>query len=114
MLAKYDHLVYYPFRDNLSDTYNLLKPKTTFYALLIVCTACIAWMATIFLSAILQNVYSDITTVQLVVFIVLTVAIAIISSLLNMFATNRLFRVYLLNMKAAFKVHYGNDFVSAH
>ena len=50
----------------------------------------------------------------MVVFIILTVAIAVISSLINMFATNRLFRVYLLNMKAAFKVHYGNDFVSAH
>ena len=31
-----------------------------------------------------------------------------------MIATNRLFRVYLVTMKAAFKVHYGNEFVNAH
>jgi hypothetical protein len=44
----------------------------------------------------------------------LTVAIAVISSILNIIATNRLFRVYLLTIKGAFKVHYGNQFVSAH
>lgn len=57
--------------------------------------------------------YSDITTVELIVFILLTVLIAVVSGLLNIIATNRLFRVYLLNMKAAFKVHYGNQFVEA-
>lgn len=45
------------------------------------------------------------------VFAGLTVAIAVISSLLNLVATNRLFRVYLLNLKNAFKVDYGVQFL---
>ena len=47
------------------------------------------------------------------VFVGLTVAIAIISSILNIIATNRLFRIYLLTVKAAFKVDYGHKFAAA-
>jgi hypothetical protein len=53
LIAKYDHIVYYPFRDKIMEQYDLLKPKTTFYTLLVICTCCIAWMTTIFLTAIL-------------------------------------------------------------
>lgn len=53
LVAKYDYLLYYPFRDKLLEQYDLLKPKTTFYTLLVVCSCCIAWMTTIFLTAIL-------------------------------------------------------------
>jgi hypothetical protein len=71
-------------------------------------------MTTIFLSAIIQQVYSDITTVPLGVFIGLTIVICLVSSILNFIATNRLFNVYLVTMKAAFKVNYGKEFVDAH
>lgn len=110
LVAKYDHIIYYPFRDKLLEQYDLLKPKTSFYTLLVICTCCVAWMTTIFLSAILQNVYSNISTVPLGTFIGLTVAIAIISAFLNIVATNRLFRIYLLTLKSAFRVDYGHQY----
>lgn len=106
-LSKYDHVLYYPFRDRTSDNFNLLKPKPTFYTLLVVTSCCIAWMTTILLSAILQNVYTDILTVPLTVFIGVTVVISIISSVLNIICINRLFRIYLMNIKAAFRIDYG-------
>lgn len=46
-------------------------------------------------------------------FVGLTIAIAIISSILNLIATNRLFRIYLLNIKSAFKVDYGHKYLMA-
>lgn len=66
------------------------------------------------LSAVLQQVYTDITSVPLIRFIELTAVIALVSSILNMIATNRLFGVYLVTMKSAFRVHYGNEFVDVH
>ena len=54
--------------------------------------------------------YSNIATVPLITFILLTVAIAIISALLNIIATNRLFRIYLLTLKASFRVDYGHEY----
>lgn len=110
LIAKYDHIIYFPFRDRLLEQYDLLKPKTSFYTLLVICTCCVAWMTTIFLSAILQNVYTNISTVPLSTFIGLTVAIAIISALLNIIATNCLFRIYLLTLKGAFRVDYGHQY----
>ena len=53
LIAKYDHMAFYPFRDKVLEQYDLLKPKTSFYTLLVICTCCVAWMTTIFLSAIL-------------------------------------------------------------
>lgn len=111
LIAKYDHLLYFPFRDRVLEKYDLLKPKTTFYTLLFICTCCIAWMTTIFLTAILQSSYSNISLIPVGTFVGLTIAIAIISSFLNLIATNRLFRIYLLNLKNAFKVDYGHKFV---
>lgn len=69
-------------------------------------------MTTIFLSAILQNSYSDVTLIPIGTFAGLTVAISIISSCLNIISTNRLFRIYLINVKAAFKVDYGHKFLA--
>jgi hypothetical protein len=71
-------------------------------------------MTTIFLSAILQSIYSDISTIPLATFIEVTIAIAIISSCLNIIATNRLFRIYLLTLKSAFRVDYGHQYKSLH
>lgn len=112
LIAKYDHLLYYPFRDKLLEQYDLLKPKTTFYTLLVITSCCIAWMITIFLTAILQSSYSNVTLIPNGVFAGLTVAIAIISSLMNLIPTNRLFSVYLLNVKNAFKVDYGVKYLN--
>ena len=52
-MAKYNHLIYYPFRDKIFEKYDLLKPKSTFFNLLIVSTVCVCWMITIFLSSLL-------------------------------------------------------------
>jgi hypothetical protein len=112
LIAKYDHILYYPFRDKMTEQYDLLKPKTTFYVLLVITTCCIAWMTTIFLSAILQSSYSDVTLIPLGTFVGITIAISIISSILNLIATNRLFRIYLINVKGAFKVDYGHKFLA--
>ena len=35
-MAKYNHLVHYPFRDRTSDKIDLLKPKSTFFNLIVV------------------------------------------------------------------------------
>lgn len=110
LVAKYDHIVFYPFREKALEKYDLLKPKTTFYTLLFICSCCIAWMTTIFLTALLQSTYSDVTLIPAGTFVGLTVAIAVIASLLNLVATNRLFRIYLFNVKNAFKVDYGLRF----
>jgi len=69
-------------------------------------------MTTIFLSAILSSAYSNVTLIPIGTFAGLTVAISIISSILNIISTNRLFRIYLINVKAAFKVDYGHQFLN--
>lgn len=107
LISKYDHVIFFPFRDRVLEKYDMLKPKTTFYTLLFICTCCIAWMTTIFLSAILQSSYSNISLIPFGTFVGITIAISIISSFLNLVATNRLFRIYILNVKNAFKVDYG-------
>ncbi len=112
LVAKYDHLVFYPFREKALEKYDLLKPKTSFYTLLFISTCCIAWMTTIFLTAILQSTYSNVTLIPISTFFGLTIAIAIISSILNLISTNRLFRIYLYNVKNAFKIDYGLKFSS--
>jgi len=52
-LKKYDHLVYYPFRNRRSDRLDLLKPKSTFYVMLVVCSLCICWISSVILLAFL-------------------------------------------------------------
>lgn len=52
--------------------------------------------------------------IPLGVFVALTLLIALISSFLNIIATNRLHRIYLINIKSAFKVNYGNEYVDVH
>ena len=60
MMAKYNHLVYYSFRDRTKDKYDLLKPKMTFYSLLVITSCCISWMSTIFVTAaIIQHSFGD-------------------------------------------------------
>jgi len=54
-LAKYNHLIYYPFRNRVIEKYDLLKPKATFFNLLAVVAVCVCWMISIFFSTILQN-----------------------------------------------------------
>jgi hypothetical protein len=53
LMAKYNHIIYYPFRDRTFEKYDLLKPKSTFFVLLVVTSLCIVWMITIFLSSVL-------------------------------------------------------------
>ena len=110
-MHKYDHVLYYAFRDRTTDKYDLLKPKTTFYTLLVVTSCCISWMITIFLSAILQSMYSNVQTIPLSMFIGVTVGVAVLSSVFNLVCINRLFRIYVLNVKGAFKVDYGHQYV---
>lgn len=69
-------------------------------------------MTTIFLTALLQSSYSNVTLIPVGTFVGLTIAIAIISSILNLVSTNRLFRIYLVNVKNAFKVDYGLKFLA--
>jgi ribosome biogenesis protein Tsr3 len=45
------------------------------------------------------------------VFIYYTVVISGISSVLSLIAINRFFRMYYMNMKSAFKVDYGHNFI---
>ena len=70
-MAKYNHISYYPFRNRTLERYDLLKPKSTFFNLLLISSLCIVWMSTIFLSSILQYVYTDVTSIDLIVFIIL-------------------------------------------
>lgn len=46
-IKKYDHIVYYPFRSRYSYKIDLLKPKSTFFVMLIVCSLCICWISTV-------------------------------------------------------------------
>lgn len=92
--------------------YDLLKPKTSFYTWLVILSCCISWMTTIFLSAILQSTYSIIDSIPLLVYIAVTVGVAFISSILNIICVNRLMRIYVLNVKGAFKVDYGHKFLA--
>lgn len=109
-MSKYNHLIYYPFRDKIFEKYDLLKPKSTFFILLFISTVCVCWMITIFLSSVLQNKYSDISKVSVSMFIALTLAIAVISTLINLIIINRLFRLYTITIKNAFKVDYGHKY----
>lgn len=35
-MAKYNHIIHYPFRDRIADKIDLLKPKSTFFNLILV------------------------------------------------------------------------------
>lgn len=61
MLEKYDHLIYYPFRNRTVDKIDLLKPKSTFYVMLVVCSLTVCWISTVLLLSSLQLFYSDIS-----------------------------------------------------
>lgn len=111
-MATYDHIVFFPFRNKIEDEYDLLRPKIQFYNMLILTSCIISWMVTIFLSSILSQTYSDIALIEVGVFVGITVAIALISSLLNVIAINRLYALYILNVKGAFKVDYGHEFLN--
>ena len=95
----------------MNEKYDLLKPKTPFYTLLVITSCCISWMVTIFLAALIQVFYSNVQTVPLIVFIVVTAIMAAISSVINIIVVNRLFRIYVLNVKGAFKIDYGHQYV---
>jgi hypothetical protein len=53
-MAKYDHLVYYPFRTRMLDKIELLRPKPSFHAMLDVASICISWTSTILLVSLIQ------------------------------------------------------------
>jgi hypothetical protein len=110
-MSRYDHLVFFPFRNRVEEFYNLLRPKLSFYNMLILTSCTISWMVTIFLASILSATYNNISTVDLGVFIGVTIVIALISSILNWIAINRLHDLYVVNIKGAFKVYYDHEFV---
>lgn len=109
-MAKYNHLIYYPFRDRIFEKYDLLKPRSTFFNLLFVSTLCVCWMITILLSALLQNFFTDISSVSTSTFVALAIGVAILSTLINLIIINRLFSLYLITIKNAFKVDYGHKY----
>ena len=95
-MSKYNHIIYYPFRDKITEKYDLLKPKSTFFNLLVVSSMCVTWMITIFISSLLQQSYSDVSTINWAVFVMVTFAVAIIASIINLIIVNRLFRLYTI------------------
>lgn len=110
-MASYDHIVFFPFRNRVEEYYDLLRPKLSFYNMLILTSCTIAWMVTVFLASLLSATYSNIATIQMGVFIGVTIVIAMISSILNWVAINRLLDMYVMNVKGAFKVYYDHTFV---
>lgn len=52
-MSKYDHVVYYPFRNRTLDKIELLRPKPTFYGMLAVASICISWISTILLVSLI-------------------------------------------------------------
>jgi hypothetical protein len=110
-MAKYDYLVYYPFRNRLLSQIDLLKPKPSFFAMLSITSMCISWISTILLVSLIQLKYKDATTIGITVFAGATVAITLVTSLLSIAAINRFYSLYILNIKNAFKQDYENKFV---
>lgn len=72
-------------------------------------------MTTIFITAaLIQHTFGDNTdTISNGTYLGITVFIAVISSILNLLCINRLFHIYVLNVKGAFRVHYGHSFLPA-
>jgi hypothetical protein len=106
-MAKYNQLMYYPFRNRIYDKIDLLKPKSSFYIMMFVCSLCIVWMSTVLLASLFQLFVEDISTVSWSAFVLLGLAISAVSSLLSLLAMNRFYRLYLLNIKNSFKIDYG-------
>jgi hypothetical protein len=52
-IEKYDHVVYYPFRNKVAENYNLLKPKGSFFTLILAISLSSVWMLTVFLTFML-------------------------------------------------------------
>jgi hypothetical protein len=111
-MSRYDHLVFFPFRNRVEEFYDLLRPKLSFYNMLVLTSCTISWMVTIFLASLLSATYSNIATIELGVFIAVTIAISLISSILNWASINRLHNLYIINIKGAFKVYYNSEFVT--
>lgn len=110
-MQKYDHMVYYLFRNRTLDKIELLRPKPTFFAMLGVATLCISWICTILLVSLLQQLYTDITKVSLMMYGLFTFLITIFTTGFSLLAINRFFRLYELNIKNAFKIDYGKKFI---
>jgi len=110
-MAKYNHLLHYPFRDRALDKCDLLKPKATFYFLAVVCAVSTVWMVAIFATGILESATDGVSSIAFGVYAGVTLCIALVSTGIILVAINRLFRLYEISIKNAFKVHYGADFV---
>jgi hypothetical protein len=111
-MAMYDHILFLPFRNRIEECYDLLRPKLSFFNMLLLTSCTVVWMVTVLLASVLSSAYLDISTIQLGVFIAVTVGISIISSILNYLAINRLVALYMINIKGAFQIHYGHEFLA--
>lgn len=85
-MAKYDHLVYYPFRSKLKESYDLLKPKGSFFTLILTVTLATVWMLTVFITFILSSGSSNISEMSIGSFVGVAIAIAIMAAVINFFA----------------------------
>lgn len=108
---KYDHLIYYPFRNRTLDKVDLLKPKSTFFITLIFTSITISWVTTVLVISFVQLSVEDIDKLTFFDYGIFTLGVACISSILSMLAINRLFRMYTLSIKSAFKVDYGHNYL---
>ena len=52
-MAKYNFIVYYPFRNRALSEIDLLKPKPSFFAMLSITSLCVAWICSILLVSLI-------------------------------------------------------------
>jgi len=111
-IEKYDHLVHLPFRDRVKDNYNLLKPKGSFFTLILVMTLATVWMLTVFLTFILQSSTDNVASLPMANYVGIAIGIAIVASIINFFTIKALFKLYVKNIRHAFKVHYDSEYAN--
>lgn len=103
-------MVYLPFKDRIKANYDLLKPKGTFFTLILVMTLAVVWMLTVFLVFILQSIANDISNLPIVLYIGIAIIVAVLASIINFFLIEALFKLYVKNIRHAFKVQYDSEY----
>ena len=98
-LDRYNHLVFYPFRNRALEDFNLLRPRTSFFVFIQIAGLTILWIIAVFITGAVQG--SGLTVGEGFGYGVL---VALLSSGVVYAFTHYFYKLYLTDIRKAFDV----------
>ena len=103
VMDKYNHILVWPCMcKKRNKEYDFLKPPYRFYNFLNVAGIFILWTIIVFVTALIAGLFGTLETVNIIVYILLLVLCGFIASPLTMVVIWLFYKVYLVNIQAAF------------